>query len=177
VGEQNNALSRARLSADAVRAIYERHGPALVAYACSFSPDVAAAEDAVHAVFLRLLRSEIETPHSPVSYIYRAVRNTALNARRSSIRESPLAENETLFAHQNGNREAALALQKLLSELPQEQREAVVMRIWSVMTLEEIAVSTEVSLNTVASRYRYALEKLRERMSPFQTDREKKDEQ
>jgi len=177
VGEQDNALSGARLSADGVRALYERHGPALVAYACSFLPDVAAAEDAVHGVFLRLLRSEIETPQSPVSYIYRAVRNSALNARRSSIRESPLAENETLFAHPSGNHEAALALQKLLSELPEEQREAVVMRIWSGMTLEEIAVSTEVSLNTVASRYRYALEKLRERMRPFQTDREEKGEQ
>jgi RNA polymerase sigma-70 factor (ECF subfamily) len=165
------------LSADAVRALYERHGPALVAYACSFLPDVAAAEDAVHTVFLRLLRSEIETPKSPVSYIYRAVRNTALNARRGSIRESPLAENEPLFARQSGNHEAALALQKLLSELSEEQREAVVMRIWSGMTLEEIAVSTEVSLNTVASRYRYALEKLRARMSPFQTDREKKGKQ
>lgn len=174
--EQNNTPSGTRLSADAVRALYERHGPALVAYACSFLPDVAAAEDAVHGVFLRLLRSEIETPQSPVSYIYRAVRNTALNARRSSIRENPLTENGMLFAHQSGNREAALALQKLLSELPQEQCEAVVMRIWSGMTLEEIAVSTEVSLNTVASRYRYALEKLRERMRPFQSDREVKDE-
>lgn len=177
MGEQGNALSGASLSADAVRALYERHGPALVAYACSFLPDVAAAEDAVHAVFLRLLRSEIETPQSPVSYIYRAVRNTALNARRSSIREGSLSETEALFAHHSGNREAALALQKLLAELPQEQRETVVMRIWSGMTLDEIAISTEVSLNTVASRYRYALEKLRERMSPFQTDREKKDEQ
>jgi len=177
VGEQDNPLSGARLTADAVRALYERHGPALVAYACSFLPDVSAAEDAVHGVFLRLLRNEIETPQSPVSYIYRAVRNTALNVRRSSIRESPLAENQVHFTHQSGDHEAALGLQELLSELPEEQREAVVMRIWSGMTLEEIAVSTEVSLNTVASRYRYALEKLRERMRPFQKDRAKKDEQ
>jgi RNA polymerase sigma-70 factor (ECF subfamily) len=177
VGEQDNALPGPKLSAEDVRALYERHGPALVAYACSFLPDAAAAEDAVHAVFVRLLRVEIETPRSPVAYVYRAVRNAALNARRSSIRESPLAETETLFVHHSGNREASLTLQRALSELPEEQREAVVMRIWSGMTLEEIAASTEVSLNTVASRYRYALEKLRERMRPFGTDRDEKDDQ
>jgi len=165
------------LSAEDVRALYERHGPALVAYACSFLPDAAAAEDAVHAVFVRLLRGEIEAPKSPGAYVYRAVRNAALNARRGSIRESPLAEADAIFVHHSGNREAALTLQRALWELPEEQREAVVMRIWSGMTLEEIAASTEVSLNTVASRYRYALEKLRERMRPFQTDRDNKEEQ
>jgi RNA polymerase sigma-70 factor, ECF subfamily len=175
VGEQDNALSGTKLSAEDLRVLYERHGPALVAYACSFLPDSAAAEDAVHAVFLRLLRNEIETPRSPVSYVYRAVRNEALNARRGLKRESSLGEHESLFVHQGGNREAALTLQKALSELPEEQREAVVMRIWSGMTLVEIAEATELSLNTIASRYRYALEKLRQRMRPFQSDRDEKD--
>jgi RNA polymerase sigma-70 factor (ECF subfamily) len=68
--------------------------------------------------------------------------------------------------HRGGDREAALSLQAALLELPEEQREAVMMRIWSGMTLEEIAVATGVSLNTAASRYRYALEKLRERLKP-----------
>ena len=62
--------------------------------------------------------------------------------------------------------EAALALQTALAALPEEQREVVVMRIWSGMTLEEISTATDAPLNTVASRYRYALEKLRERLKP-----------
>jgi RNA polymerase sigma-70 factor (ECF subfamily) len=165
------------LSAEDVRALYERHGPALVAYACSFLPDAAAAEDVVHAVFVRLLRGELETPKSPVAYVYSAVRNAALNARRSSNRESPLAETGALFVHPSGNREATLTLQRALLELPEEQREAVVMRIWSGMTLEEIAASTEVSLNTIASRYRYALKKLRHQMQPFRTAAGEKDKQ
>jgi RNA polymerase sigma-70 factor (ECF subfamily) len=176
VEEHDHALSGTRLSAEDVRALYERHGPALVAYACSFLPDAAAAEDAVHAVFVRLLRGEIETPKSPVAYVYRAVRNTALNSRRNWNRESSLVETEALFAHPSASREAALTLQRALSELPEEQREAVVMRIWSGMTLEEIAVVTDVSLNTVASRYRYALEKLREQMRPFRAKEDEKEE-
>jgi len=58
-----------------------------------------------------------------------------------------------------------VALQEALGELPDEQREAVIMRIWSGMTLQEIATATAVPLNTAASRYRYALEKLRTRLA------------
>jgi RNA polymerase sigma-70 factor (ECF subfamily) len=72
-----------------------------------------------------------------------------------------------LFEHRGGNPEAALALEIALAELPEEQREAVVMRVWSGMTLEEVAVATDAPLNTAASRYRYALEKLREKLKPF----------
>src|SRR4029077_18043218 len=97
---------------------------------------------------------------------YRAVRNAALNARRNGQRDAPLDSNSSVFERRDGNREAALALQRALAELPEEQREAVVMRVWSGMTLEEVAAATGASLNTVASRYRYALEKLRERLRP-----------
>jgi len=51
--------------------------------------------------------------------------------------------------------------------LPEEQRATVIMRIWGGMTLEEIAEATAVPLSTAASRYRYALEKLRERLKPW----------
>lgn len=61
-------------------------------------------------------------------------------------------------------------LQKALGELPEEQREVVVMRIWSGMTLEEIAAAAGAPLNTIASRYRYALGKLREKLQPYRTE-------
>jgi RNA polymerase sigma-70 factor (ECF subfamily) len=154
------------LSAEDVRVLYDKHGPALVAYACSFVTDAAAAEDVVHQVFLRLLSAPVQTPDVPVAYVYRAVRNAALNARRNGQRDAPLDSNSSVFERRDGNREAALALQRALAELPEEQREAVVMRVWSGMTLEEVAAATGTPLNTVASRYRYALEKLRERLRP-----------
>jgi RNA polymerase sigma factor (sigma-70 family) len=124
----------------------------------------------VHQLFLNLLRKETPTPDIPIAYLYRAVRNAALNAGRTGRRETLLADTSGLpvFQHKNGNREAALTLQSTLSELPDEQREAVIMRIWSGLTLQEVAAATNVSLNTAASRYRYALEKLRERLKPYQ---------
>jgi len=161
-------LGGRKLSAEDVRHLYDQHGPALVAYACSFVVDGAAAEDVVHRVFVKLLSGHTSAPDVPAAYLYRAVRNEAFNARRNGWRDAQLEEASLCFTHRHGNREAALTLQKALGELPEEQREVVVMRIWAGMTLEEVAAATEVSLNTAASRYRYALEKLRERLQPHQ---------
>jgi RNA polymerase sigma-70 factor (ECF subfamily) len=154
-------LGGRKLSQDDVRQLYDRHGPALVVYACSFLVDAAAAEDVVHQLFLRLLGGNTDVPHNPVAYVYRAVRNAALNALRDRARLEPITLETCVFSHRGGDQEAALALQAALAELPEEQREVVVMRVWSGLTLEEAATATGVSLNTVASRYRYALEKLR----------------
>ena len=82
------------------------------------------------------------------------------------MRETELPEEETWFLHNSGNQEQVIALQKALRDLPEEQRETVFLRIWSGMTLSEIADATETPLNTVASRYRYALEKLRHCLGP-----------
>jgi RNA polymerase sigma-70 factor (ECF subfamily) len=155
------------LSAEDIRRYYDQHGPALVAYACSFVADLAVAEDAVHHVFLKLLRGDTRVPDVPLAYLYRAVRNAALNLRRNGQRDVPLETQGTWFDHRGGNSEAALALRTALSEIPEEQRAVVIMRIWSGMTLEEISAATGTPLNTVASRYRYALGKLRERLQPY----------
>ena len=153
-----------------MRGLYDQHGPALVAYARSFVTDAAAAEDVVHQVFLRLLSVEIAMPDAPVAYVYCAIRNAALNARRNGQRDAPLDSNSTVFERRDGNREAALTLQRALEELPEEQREVVVMRVWSGMTLEEVAAASGAPLNTVASRYRYALDKLREKLRPYRKE-------
>lgn len=164
--ERTARLGGNKLSAEDVRRLYDQQGPALVAYARGFVTDAAAAEDAVHQVFLRLLSAEITMPDAPVAYVYRAVRNAALNARRSGLKLVELDPQSSVFQHRGGNQEAALALEKTLAELPEEQREVVVMRVWSGLTLAEIAAAVGVPLNTVASRYRYALEKLRDKLLP-----------
>jgi RNA polymerase sigma-70 factor (ECF subfamily) len=165
-------LAERKLSADDVRRLYDQHGPALVLYACSIVVDSSAAEDVVHQIFLRLLQGDIPVPGAPTAYLYRAVRNAALNSRRNGKRSVSLEEqtrgSKSLFQHGDENREAALTLQTALRELPEEQREVVVLRIWSGMTLEETANLCRITANTAASRYRYAIEKLRERLKPFQ---------
>jgi RNA polymerase sigma-70 factor, ECF subfamily len=160
-------LAESKLSADEIRQLYERHGAALLLFARSFAVDAAAGEDLVHEVFLKLLRGETDLPDIPLAYLYRSVRNAALNALRER-RSHEAQDNEiTWFQHREGKQEEELALQSALGELPEDQRATVIMRIWGGMTLEEIAEATAVPLSTAASRYRYALEKLRERLKPW----------
>ena len=62
------------------------------------------------------------------------------------------------------NRNALLAL--AIDRLPHEQREVLVMKIWSELTFVEIAEALEISQNTAASRYRYALSALKKDLQP-----------
>jgi RNA polymerase sigma-70 factor (ECF subfamily) len=48
-----------------------------------------------------------------------------------------------------------------MRSLPPEQREVVHLKVFEGLTFQEIADLAGESINTVASRYRYALEKLR----------------
>ena len=48
-----------------------------------------------------------------------------------------------------------------LASLPEEQRAVIHLKIWENLTFARIAVVLDIPANTAASRYRYALEKLR----------------
>jgi len=156
-----------RLTPDDVRSLYEKHGSTLVAYACSCGVDFASAEDVVQQVFLRLLNPPRSAPDVPIAYLYRATRNACLNHHRDRMRETVLPEEETWLVSSGATQAEALAVQKALRDLPEEQRETVFLRIWSGMTLAEIAEATATPLNTVASRYRYGLEKLRGQLGQY----------
>jgi RNA polymerase sigma-70 factor, ECF subfamily len=54
-----------------------------------------------------------------------------------------------------------------LGDLPPEQRAVVHLKLWERRSFEEIADLLEIPLNTAASRYRYGLEKLRDRLRPL----------
>ena len=164
--DRDEALAKQRLTPDDVRRLYDRHGPALMLYARTFVSDMGAAEDVVHSVFLKLIAGGERTVENPAAYSYRAVRNEALNAKRRALREQPTLDGEVWFEPRTHGLEIALALQKALAQLVPEQREVVIMRVWSGLTFEEIAEAAGAPTNTVASRYRYALGKLRAALYP-----------
>ena len=58
--------------------------------------------------------------------------------------------------------EERLTLERGIRLLPVDQREVLHLRVFEGMTFQEIANATGESINTIASRYRYALGKLRE---------------
>jgi RNA polymerase sigma-70 factor (ECF subfamily) len=62
------------------------------------------------------------------------------------------------------------ALAAAVAALPDAQREVVALKIDAGLTFAEIAAVTGTSLNTAASRYRYALEKLRTALADREED-------
>ena|SRR6267378_681710 len=149
----------AKLTYEDVRDLYGQHGPALLAYGTSLLGERAAAEDVLHQVFLRLLGME-KLPDDARPYLFKAVRNRCLNAMRGGSRLTSL-ENAEWLVRPAGMAEEVLDVEKAMRALPPEQRKVVVMRIWGRMTLAEAAAVLEIPENTAASRYRYALAKLR----------------
>ena len=66
-----------------------------------------------------------------------------------------------------------LLLKRLIEELPDSQREVLVMRHYMDMSFQEIADATDVSINTALGRMRYALINLRKKMEPIQSNQVK----
>lgn len=52
-------------------------------------------------------------------------------------------------------------MRRLIEELPDDQKDVLVMRIYKDMRFKEIALKTDVSINTALGRMRYALINLR----------------
>jgi RNA polymerase sigma-70 factor (ECF subfamily) len=147
---------------DDVRQLYEEHGRALLAYASALLRDPSAAEDVLHQVFVKLVAGRLAIDGPPAAYLFRAVRNAALNHIRGQSREVELDEAVTWLESPGASRETVLALQSALQSLPREQREVVVLHVWGQLTFEEAAAVVGISPNTAASRYRYGLAKLKE---------------
>jgi RNA polymerase sigma-70 factor (ECF subfamily) len=159
------------LDREEVARLYADHGALLLGYACSILGDLSTAEDVVHQVFARLLRGNIAIRGTPVAYLCRAVRNAAFNHRRHLSREVTLdhAEQSWLEAP-DSLEEMGLAVETALRRLPDDQREVIVLRVWGQLSFQEIADALEVPSNTVASRYRYGLTKLRDILKPLGVD-------
>jgi RNA polymerase sigma-70 factor (ECF subfamily) len=64
------------------------------------------------------------------------------------------------------NRQRADGLHSAIAALPGEQREALVLQQFSGMSVDEIAQLSSVPVETVKSRLRYAMRKLRQQLSP-----------
>ena len=58
-------------------------------------------------------------------------------------------------------------MERALDELPAEQRIVLQLKLWEGLTFEQIADALDIPANTAASRYRYGLDKLRERLRPL----------
>lgn len=147
-----------------------RHGAALVLLARQWVTRRADAEDVVQEAFVRFWRSR-DRVGDPTAYLYACVKHCALDwqrgQQRQNRREEATArpEAETCFTGPLEQEERRASIEEALLSLPQDQREVLVMRIWGGLSFPQIAAALQLSVNTIVSRYRYALAKLRRQLA------------
>jgi RNA polymerase sigma-70 factor (ECF subfamily) len=157
----------ARNDPAAVGLIWDRYATDLFAFLQSVLCSRHDAEDVLQTVFVRIVqeRHRLVKARRMDAYVYKIARNEASSfiSRRKRQRKVKGLDESWLIMPE-GRRELnelAEELQAALARLPQQQREVIVMKIYRQKTFIEIARLLGLSHNTVASRYRYGMEKLR----------------
>lgn len=159
--------------------LYEEHAQALFGFLLAFTRDEQDTRDALQDVFRRLAgRTDLlDGARDPRAFLLRMARNQAVDLmRRRASRDrraaAQAAEPAPLFepAHDPAAHELRAGLETALAALPDEQREVVYLKLWEGLTFDRIAETLSIPPNTAASRYRYGLDKLRERLRPLYED-------
>jgi RNA polymerase sigma-70 factor (ECF subfamily) len=159
-----------RNNPDALDLIYDVMGNQLYGHVLGLVGSEADAEDIIQDLFVRLAhkRRNLLNADNLEAYIFAIARNLARDAigrrRRNmiSIDAYPQVLEYQATAPDLACNDGSL-LQALLA-LPMAQREIINMKCLGAMSFDAIARCLGISINTAASRYRYALNKLRHRM-------------
>jgi RNA polymerase sigma-70 factor, ECF subfamily len=165
-----------------------RHRKPLFNFILRFVRDTAAAEDVTQETFLRLVKGAdaYERQAKFTTWLYTIARNLCVDAarrgkhRKAASLDAPIGDEEgsaslldlvpdggAAVDRQAQSRELAVRLQQAIESLPDEQREIFLLREVADLQFNEIANVIGCPENTVKSRMRYALEKLREALEEY----------
>ncbi len=160
-----------RGSSDALCRIYKKYKDNLLRLASALLNDTTAAEDIVHDFFVSFAQSpeKLKLNGSLKSYLATCVANRVRNANIAKRRQETTGLNEAESTVSNSKRpeqwiidsEQLRQLNDALAQLPEQQREVIILHLQGEMKFKAIAELQDVSINTVQSRYRYGLDKLR----------------
>lgn len=153
---------------------FEENAPKLLLYARQQTRSEADAEDVLQEAFVRMWTTaprepELGLPNLP--FAYTSIRRCAIdlarkNQRRTQREELSQESEEDVQWFESGleDRERNAILQRAMKRLPAKYQEVLTLKIWGEMTFQAIADMKEISINTVASRYRYALQALKKEL-------------
>ncbi len=159
-----------------IERLYDNHAPALFAFLLNLLRNESDTQDVLQELFIKLARRPalLKDVREERGFLLRLAHNLAIDLmRRRGTRDrnyDQLArEPMALFAGSKDPDEQTFRekLAEALGELPADQRAVVHLKLWENLTFEAIAEALEILPNTAASRYRYGLDKLRERLRPI----------
>lgn len=176
----DQTLLKNYLSGDrsAISQLIERHSRRVRDYINMMVKDRDVADDIFQETFIKVVRVIDEGRYTDngkfLSWILRIAHNQVIDHFRAQRQNKAVTESEagydvlgTLrFAERTVEDEMVGAqierdIRALVKQLPDEQREVVMMRYFSGLSFKEIAEQTDVSINTALGRMRYALINLR----------------
>lgn len=152
---------------------FQLHGSKLLLCARQWTPSLADAEDVVQEGFVRYWKHQRHLGGDPFALVLTSVRRAALDRARSNQRRMQREDrygaegrgDTPLFLGSAERDERTRAIEEALRRLPAEQREVLVLKLWGELTFAEIGQQLDLSPNTAASRYRYALGALKEELT------------
>jgi RNA polymerase sigma-70 factor (ECF subfamily) len=154
---------------EALDCIYNKYRPKLLAAAQRMQVESSLVEDSLHDVFVSLATriNDLEIKSNLYAYLLTGVVNRMRDTLRKKTRQQKLLATQTPktevldpeqhIIHSEQSQQAV----GLLEQLPQEQRQAVSLRVSESMRFYDIARIQGVSASTVRGRYRYGICKLR----------------
>ena len=162
----------------AISQLIERHSRRVLDYIKMMVKDSDVAKDIMQETFIKAVRvidSGRYTDNGKfLSWILRIAHNQVIDRFRAQKQNRTLNESEagydvlgTIRIAENSIEDDMISAQidsdvrRLVDQLPEEQREVVMMRYYSGLSFKEIAEQTDVSINTALGRMRYALINLR----------------
>jgi len=151
--------------------LYDAHAAGVFHYLNGIVKSEADAKDLLQEFFIKLAARELPPLENERAYLLRIAHRMAIDwLRRHGARErAESAQLQAVFATPEDPDAAKLSreVESALHELPPEQRSIAELRLWHGLTFEQIAQAQQIPLNTAASRFRYALEKLRSLLQPL----------
>ena len=158
-----------RGSPDALARVYEKYVDAMLTLAVGLLGHRAAAEDVVQDVFLSFARSakDLRAKGSLRSYLATSVLNRVRDQSRQRQRQARRDEALRILGEAAGPEQAVILaeetdrLHQAIAQLPDEQREVVLLRLKANLEFREIARLQQASISTALGRYRYGLDRLR----------------
>ena len=160
---------------DALCRIYNKYKDDLLKLATALLNDTTAAEDVVHDVFVSFAESaeRLKVNGSLKGYLATCVANRIRNRYRDEQRHRTVGIDQAQLISQQSNRpdrwiicsEELKRLSNAISQLPYQQREVIILHLRGDISFRRIAKLQDASINTVQSRYRYGLAKLRSLLS------------
>ncbi|MBS0194705.1 MAG: RNA polymerase sigma factor [Proteobacteria bacterium] len=169
-------LAYGRGDAAAFEALYARHRGGLFRYLLRHLRQQSLAEECFQDTWSRLIaaRERYRPEAKFTTWLYQIASNRLTDHWRAQGRHGGFVEDGEERAQREpdpstperelSSFEQRRHLQRALEELPDEQREVILLRLDRELALEEIADITGVGRETVKSRLRYAMDKLRARL-------------